>query len=235
MKTCPICGWEGDAFLPQNLKFSHDESRQLHRDCTCPQCRSHHRHRSAWLTLDKFSLPGEGKHILHVAPEPFLVERFRKGSASYTAIDKYVDERFEANLVLEMDLTDLKFRDDQFDFIYCAHVLEHIADDRRAISELSRVLRPGGIAVLSVPVYPIEKTADLYHLSPDAMWHVHQPGRDYYKRYMRAGLSTTVIYPEENFDMGRFGLRAIWDPVVIARKSRLGLRRGIARLASFAP
>jgi SAM-dependent methyltransferase len=37
--------------------------------------------------------------------------------------------------------------------VYCSHVLEHVEDDRRAMAELFRILRPGGWAFLSVPIH----------------------------------------------------------------------------------
>lgn len=218
VRECPICGWYGEEFLPRNLNFSHDDSRQIHRDNKCPKCSSGPRHRSAWLTMHMLNLTGENKDVLHVAPEPFLVDLFRKNSKRYIAIDKYIDNRFGNIQVKEMDLTELTFLDNNFDFIYCAHVLEHIPDDIKAISELYRVLKPGGTAVLSVPIYPIEKTADLYPLSPDGMGHVHQPGKDYFKRYINAGFLIDIIYPEDFFNMEKYSLRAIWDPIVIAKK-----------------
>ena len=80
MRECPICGWKGEKFLPQNIHFKEDESRQLHRDCTCPKCKSHHRHRSAWLTLNHFDVLKPNRDILHVAPEPFLTARISENA-----------------------------------------------------------------------------------------------------------------------------------------------------------
>jgi hypothetical protein len=113
----------------------------------------------------------------------------------------------------------LTFANDSYDFIFCSHVLEHIPDDKKAISEIYRVLKPGGTAMLMVPIYPLEKTADLYPKSPDLMTHVHQPGLDYFKRYEKAGFSVNVYYPEKIFDKEKYGLRAGWDPVAICYKS----------------
>lgn len=231
MKKCPICNWEGDKFLPCNPNFNHDPSRQLGENCKCPICSSHHRHRGAWLVLETFGLPAKLSRILHVAPEPFLVEKFKQDSIEYTSIDKYID-RFPTGSVIEMDLTDLKFEDNSFDFIYCAHVLEHIFDDGKAITEMFRVLKPGGIAVLSVPVYPIKYTVDLYEHARDTMEHVHQPGPDYYRRYMKAGFSTRVIIPETLFDKDQYGLRPGWDPVVICCKHRNPLVRMLRRISA---
>ncbi len=216
--VCPICGWEGDNFLPCNSK-SQDHSRQLTFDCRCPVCNSHHRHRSYKLILRKFDLPKNNSSILHVAPESFLVDYFERQASEYIKIDKYTEkyDRFE---VTKMDLTALNFAESSFDFISCAHVLEHIPDDRKAISEIYRVLKPNGIAVIMVPIYPLKKTVDLYPKSPDIMNHVHQPELDYFSRYKQAGLSVNVYYPENMFDRKKYGLRVSWDPVAICRKSK---------------
>jgi len=219
MKNCPICGWEGEEFLPCNPNFAHDDSRQLSSNCKCPNCNSHHRHRGFMLILQRFDLPKAHANILHVAPEDFMATYFEQRAHQYIKIDKHL-ERYQPNTVIEMDLTALEFSNNAFDFIFCSHVLEHIPDDQKAINEIYRVLKPGGIAMLMVPIYPLEKTADLYPKSPDIQTHVHQPGLDYFKRYEKAGFSVNVYYPENLFDKEKYGLRTGWDPVAISHKSK---------------
>ena len=221
MKNCPICGWEGEEFLPCNPNFAHDDSRQLATHCKCPTCHSHHRHRGYMLILQTFNLPKTNTSLLHVAPEPFLNNYFKQRASQYTIIDKNPDKyEKDYETVIEMDLTALTFANNRYDFIYCSHVLEHIPNDKKAISEIYRVLKPGGIAMLTVPIYPLEKTADLYPKSPDIMTHVHQPGLDYFKRYEKAGFSVNVYYPENLFDKEKYGLRTGWDPVALCHKSK---------------
>jgi len=53
--------------------------------------------------------------------------------------------------MVKMDITDIQYPDASFDAIICNHVLEHVPDDRRAMRELYRVLKPGGWAILQVP------------------------------------------------------------------------------------
>lgn len=52
-----------------------------------------------------------------------------------------------------VDITDIQFEDNRFDRIICSHVLEHIEDDTKAMSELYRILKPGGKALIAVPTY----------------------------------------------------------------------------------
>jgi SAM-dependent methyltransferase len=49
------------------------------------------------------------------------------------------------------DLKDLPYRDESFDFVSALDVLEHVKDDRIVVSEMSRILKNSGIAVITVP------------------------------------------------------------------------------------
>lgn len=53
---------------------------------------------------------------------------------------------------MKIDIIDINFENSYFDFIVCNHVLEHIQDDRKAMRELFRVLRPEGIVILQIPI-----------------------------------------------------------------------------------
>ncbi len=57
--------------------------------------------------------------------------------------------------LLEMDAGALTFEEASFDRVYCTEVLEHVLDPGKVVAELHRVLRPGGIAVISVPNEPL--------------------------------------------------------------------------------
>lgn len=91
---------------------------------------------------------GRPLSLLHAAPEPMLKKRFRRlNHLEYLSID------LESPLADEkMDMTQLDLDDQSFDCSYCSHVLEHIPDDRAAMSELYRILRPGGWGLLVVPI-----------------------------------------------------------------------------------
>ena len=54
--------------------------------------------------------------------------------------------------MVKMDITAIDWPDASFDIVYCSHVLEHIPDDRKAMSEIFRVLKPGGWALIQVPL-----------------------------------------------------------------------------------
>jgi SAM-dependent methyltransferase len=124
---------------------------------------------------------GAAKSVLHVAPEPSIGRSLRGAFGTYVAGD--LDPRLAGGH--RVDVTDLPFPGASFDMVFASHVLEHVADDRRAIAEVRRVLRPGGIAVLPVPVLG-ERTIEYPEPNPGEGGHVRAPGLDYFDRYRAA-------------------------------------------------
>ena len=95
-----------------------------------------------------------------------------------------------------VDILDLPFEDGSYDFVFASHVLEHIRDDRKAIKEIRRVLRPNGMAVLPVPIV-CDKTIEY----PEANCYeadVRAPGPDYFERY-KEYFGRVEVYASESF------------------------------------
>jgi len=86
--------------------------------------------------------------MLHVAPEPALEKLFRQ----YIGAGYLTADLFNPDVMIIMDITDIQYADNSFDVIICNHVLEHVMADHQAMSEIFRVLKPGGWAILQVPV-----------------------------------------------------------------------------------
>jgi SAM-dependent methyltransferase len=115
----------------------------------CPSCGSLERHRLLWLYLkERTGLLRDRLTVLHVAPEECLQRGLRKlRGLDYLSVDLSSSQAME-----RMDIAEIQKPSDSFDFILCNHVLEHVPDDRRALLELWRVLRPGGLAILQSPI-----------------------------------------------------------------------------------
>ena len=137
-RRCPFCGWFGYRFEPFGNKAT------WRQDAQCPICGALERHRIVYLML-KDRIP-RGQKVLHVAPEPLMIPWLVSLSSEYLNADLLHPA------MRRMDLTDIDLPDGSKTLIWCSHVLEHIPDDRKALREMHRVLAPGGLLMLQVPI-----------------------------------------------------------------------------------
>jgi len=116
---------------------------------TCPVCQSYDRERLLVLFLkSRPSLLAPGARILHIAPERHVSQLLKSIVGA-----NYVSGDLDPTLAdCKVDVTEIQFPDSHFDAVICNHVLEHVPDDRKAMLELKRVLKPGGWTVLQVPI-----------------------------------------------------------------------------------
>ena len=169
---CPICNYYGP-FVDMNSFAG------TRRHAKCPQCGALERHRLQYLVLmDLFDkIDFTQLKMLHFAPEPFfksiLLSRFGK----YETADLSMK-----NVDYNVDMQDLPFEDHTYDFVFASHVLEHIPNDRKALQEIHRILKPNGIAVLPVPVV-CDHTVEYPEANPNEACHFRAPGLDYFERY----------------------------------------------------
>jgi SAM-dependent methyltransferase len=198
---CPVCGKHFRKFMP----YGYNTVRE---NVLCPKCLSLERHRLLWLYLkNKTSFFTDNLKVLHVAPEQCFNKRFRKlKNLDYTTAD------LESPLAdVKLDIQQMPFGEGEYDVVICNHVLEHVPDDRKAIKEIYRVLKPGGYAILQVPTdYGMEITREdptvtdpkererLFRQKD----HFRLYGRDYLNRLKEAGFTIreenylTVLQPE---------------------------------------
>ena len=203
---CPCCESTFARFLPHRGRAQ----------AKCPRCGALERHRALWLFLERetdlFERPGA---MLHIAPEYAFLRRLSGVEGL-----RYVTGDFDSPLAEHrLDVMDLPFADGSFDFLMCNHVLEHVADDRVALAEIQRVLRPGGWAVLMCPVDRRRAATleDPSAVSPEDRHrvfgqadHVRLYGRDYADRLADAGFSVRADTYLGDFDeptIARLGLR----------------------------
>jgi SAM-dependent methyltransferase len=184
---------------------------------SCPVCGCNDRERHLLLYLRESGLLDKmrGKSILHFAPEPRLAPVIAQaGPARHVRGDI-----FPAMPGIEkIDMLAISYPDESFDFVLANHVLEHVADDARALSELRRVLKSGGFAILQTPfsnvlehticdpgVCTTEARLQLYSQED----HVRLYGRDIFARFASAGFASRVTGHDEalpGIDPGRFGV-----------------------------
>lgn len=141
---CPCCGWSLRSFTRGGM------SLRTRPNGYCPRCNAKARHRRDWLFLrERTNLFGEHIRLLHVSPW-YALSRLLVKMSNIELVGVDIEER--PHVSHRVDVTDLPFEDDTFDAVICIHVLEHVEADRMAMAQLHRVLRPGGWALISVPV-----------------------------------------------------------------------------------
>lgn len=139
--TDPIDGQSFRSFLPYGYGVQRD-------NVLSPGTLSLERHRLLWLYLkNETNFFTSNIKLLHFAPEQAFLKRFRKlKNIDYTTTD------IESPLAdVKADICNLPFKDNEFDVILCNHVLEHIKDDKKAMAELYRVMKPGGWGIFQIP------------------------------------------------------------------------------------
>lgn len=181
-------------FLPNGI--------EIRKNARCPHCNSLERHRLYFLYLKKTIETGKRITVLHFAPEKILTGLFR----SYKNIDYLSVDIDPTKAMQKEDIVKTSFSDNTFDLIFCSHVLEHIPDDHKAMTELRRILKPDGTAILLVPIKDeykgriISKTfEDFSIVDPKEREkifgqhdHVRIYGRDYKERLEKAGFKVEI-------------------------------------------
>ncbi len=191
---CPICNQYGQ-FLPFGV---------IPRPAAnCPHCGSLERHRFLYFIYKKYFLNTKKQiKLLHTAPEKCIYDLIKKNpKIDYTPIDLF-PEGYKFCQCLKEDVTNLSFKDNTFDFVISNQVMEHILDENKFLSELLRVLKPGGYLLLNFPVFmDLEKTfqddsitspedREKYYGQSD---HVRKYGRDIFDK-LKKKYNAKVIF-----------------------------------------
>ena len=139
----PIDGRSFRKFLP----YGYGKQRE---NALSPSTLSLERHRLMWLFLrdnTTFFTATKKLKVLHIAPEQCFLDIFRKQQNL-----NYITSDLESPIAdVKADICDLPFKENEFDIIFCNHVLEHISNDTKAMQELYRVLKPGGFGIFQIP------------------------------------------------------------------------------------
>ena len=194
----PIDGKTFSKFLPYGYENPRD-------NVLSPSTFSLERHRLLWLYLkNETNLFNSKLKLLHFAPEQAFFTRFKK-----LKLLEYTTTDLNSPIAeVKADICDLPFKDNTYDFILCNHVLEHIPDDKKAMQELYRVLKPNGIAILQVPLAidrnktyedPSVTTPKERALKFGQYDHVRIYGKDYFDRLRTIGFNVKEVDYTKNF------------------------------------
>ena len=217
--TDPIDGKSYRKFLP----YGYGKQRE---NALSPGTLSLERHRQMWLYLqNETDFFTQNYKVLHIAPEQEFLRKFKKmKNLEYTSADL-----FSPIVDVKADILDLPFEDESFDVIFCNHVLEHIIDDKKAMSELYRVMKKGGWGILQVPMKnSLEKTYEDFTITDPKERqkhfgqydHVRWYGMDYFERLKSVGFSVDINFYSQKFSeqgQKRFGLN-VTEILPVVRK-----------------
>lgn len=206
--TDPIDGKNYKSFLP----YGYEKQRQ---NVLSPGTLSLERHRLMWLYLqNETDFLTSNLKVLHMAPEQSFYKRFRTmKNLNYITCD--LDSPIAD---VKADIQNLPFEENSFDVIFCNHVLEHVDNDQKALSELFRVMKPGGWGILQVPIrYQQEKTFEDPTITDrkeriekfGQYDHVRVYGMDYYEKLADAGFEVEKVNLSEKLsdeEIKRFAL-----------------------------
>lgn len=168
---CPVCERQEVLFSPLP-EFYRDNARRhgyVHfgkgemtslDTYTCNNCGASDRERLYALWIDQQITKGffpKNTRVIHFAPEAALSKKLKgTGLFDYRTADLLME-----HADYKVDMMNVPFEDNSYDFFICSHVLEHVDSDDQAIRELYRITKPGGSGILMAPIIVgLEKTVE---------------------------------------------------------------------------
>ncbi|WP_308990591.1 class I SAM-dependent methyltransferase [Mariniflexile litorale] len=190
--TDPIDSKSFKSFLP----YGYGTQRN---NVLSPSTLSLERHRLLWLYLkNETNFFSAEKKVLHFAPEQCYLKRFRNlKNLDYTTTDL-----LSPIADVKADICNLPFNDNTYDVILCNHVLEHIPNDTKAMQELFRVMKVGGMGIFQIPQdLSREKTFEDNSITDKKERakifgqydHVRVYGRDYFDKLRSIGFKVEEV------------------------------------------
>ncbi len=192
----------------------------------CPVCHGTDRDRlmmsffeDQWNQVFENSKPD----VLHFAPENYLIGFLNAHTQTNVKGDFFAPGYHYTADTLHMDVQQIPFENNTWDIVIANHVLEHVKYDELAMREINRVLKPGGLAVLQVPMsLDLNETIEVneeicqnYEEITGQFDHRRLYGLDYFARLQRAGFE--VEFWSNPNRVREFGLNPE-EQIVIARK-----------------
>lgn len=161
------------------------------KNAACPSCNTLERNRILLLYLqEETNFFIDKLSVLHFAPE-FKLERIFRTQSNLD----YISADINPELAMKkIDIQDIDFGDNRFDYILCSHVLGHVPDEFQAFKELKRVLKPNGCLLLMTKIYhDLEYTFEgtgMFNAENQCIFRKH--GRDFTDRIIESGFEVTV-------------------------------------------
>lgn len=220
--TCyidPIDGSSYRKFLPYGYV-------NLRSNALCPGTLSLERHRLLWLYLERetpfFKQPLK---VLHLAPEHAFYKKF----ITFLHWDYTTADLYSPIASIKADICKLPFKENSYDLVLCNHVLEHVQDDKKAISELYRVLKKGGTLIAQVPLdinrkRTLEDNSITNRKERTKIFgqydHVRIYGKDFFEFLNQAGFNSKAILYSKNLSNEEIKKYNILEEIIPVAKKK---------------
>lgn len=207
---CIVCKNKPNKFLPSGTKEEIFKKHHIigggyRENNICPCCEVDDRMRWFYYLLQKkLNILTASGRLLHFAPERAIYDYIKQNEN----IDYYTCDIVPGRAMHVVDITDIPFRENTFDYIISNHIIEHIKDEEKAVSEIKRVLKPNGKWLFSFPICTDMNTYENDEIiSPEDKLeaygqedHVRLYGVDYKERFENYGLKIEVFSPEREMN-----------------------------------
>lgn len=211
---CPICKnktinylplpdfYRDNAYMNGYIHFGQGEMTSL-ETYTCSKCGSSDRERlyAYWLK-EKLSKEQQQISMIHFAPE-FALSKWILDN--FTLIYETADLMMEG-VDHKVNILNMPFEDNSYDSFICSHILEHVDDDCLAVSEIYRILKPGGWGILMAPICTkIEHTLeDKNHTTEEERWKYYGQN-DHVRLYSHNGYVDVIS--SSGFKVNQLGIK----------------------------
>ena len=224
-KECLLCGQQLEKFEGAGEKKEIFLEKKIigggyRENAVCPYCGAMDRTRWLyWVIKEQTDMLKRKCTVIHFAPEKSL----RKMLVQTPDCDYYPCD-FCMEGLPKVDVTNMIYKDHMADFIIINHVLEHVKNEEKAVSELKRVLKEDGKLIMSFPICTEQKTyedetviseadKEKYYGQKD---HVRLYGTDFKERFENYGLRVQIYSPKDyltSTQIERYGL--IKDDIIM--------------------
>lgn len=227
---CPFCNFKSKdlALIGRNVPILQDKEiiGAGKRLGGCYNCGATDRERLVYLFLIKeMDIYKNYNNILHIAPEKNISKKLLNHNfKQYICGDLFANFYRYPKYVQKINLLNIPFEEETFDLIICNHVLEHISDEYSALTEIKRVLKTNGKAILQVPIskntfktYENEliKTPKEREKHFGQFDHVRIYGQDYLERLANIGFQVDRINISSKYKS--FGLNMEEDVFLVTK------------------
>lgn len=210
---CLLCDNSYNKFIHSGVKASVFKKYQIagagyKKNIRCPNCGSVPRVRLLALFFQlRTNVFNQKTEILHISPNKLLTKYLKQKSTVNLTVGAFEPDEFKEFNAKKIDVQKIDFEDNLFDIIICNHVLEHVENDFLAMKEIYRVLKPGGFAILQVPLaLDLEQTIEDKSVKTDKERkikygqtdHIRLYGLDYFDRLKNAGFRVVRDNPYIN-------------------------------------